>query len=122
MTDELLSKLSAAVYRSLATDDRTGGEGLWAFRIDPDGTSRVALPPDGTQAKTMQALLGRVSDEIGGGHLAEVWVDPSDHGRGKRVGIVVEGAYAPPGLHPGPAGPSGPEPPPAPPAKADEID
>lgn len=70
--------MRAPVYKSLATDGRTGGEGDWQFRIDPDGVSRVALPPEGTQAKTMQALSGRVSAEFGGGHLTDVWVDLVD--------------------------------------------
>ncbi|HEU4409425.1 MAG TPA: hypothetical protein VFS43_29475 [Polyangiaceae bacterium] len=130
--DDLLKRLSAAVYRHLATDDMTGGEGTWAFRIDL-GTRRVALPPEGTRIETMQRLSAAVAADpsVGGGHLMSVPVDPANPGGPKRLALVADGDYVPPQgdapapaalsegtgegeRYPAPAGPAGPGSPPPP--------
>lgn len=93
--DELLAKLELETYRAIGQDDLRGGEGAWSFRVDPNGTDRVALPPAGTHGDVLERVKVAVAAALGGGHLDAVWVDPADHGKGKRKAIVVGGAQAP---------------------------
>ncbi len=96
-TDELLLRVRAATFEHLATDDMTGGESPdWTFRVEPDGVSRVAVPPDGTWGDTMERLRDALVAKLGGGHLADVLVDPSKPGGPRRKAFVIEGAYVPP--------------------------
>ncbi len=94
--DPLLRKLELETYRALGQDDKTGGEGAWTFYLATNGTDRVAVPPDGTWGSTLQAVAPKVIAAMGGGHVADVAVDPADPGGPRRKAIVVGGPYADP--------------------------
>ncbi len=97
LTDQkipLLLRLELAVLRRLAYDDQRYGEGPWTFRVE-NGTYHVAMPPSGTHDATMAKLAPLLKQDLGGGHLDECLVDPSDPGDPggpRRTSFVIEGA------------------------------
>lgn len=100
-TIPLLARLEIATLRRLSADDARYGEGPWGFRVDPDGVSHVALPPKGTHDATMAKLGPMLVTDLGGGHLAEVAVDPANPSGPRRTAFVIEGTYQAPGADDG---------------------